>query len=105
VFGACSGVHFLSTHPYERFPALSNGKVAGILASIAAQAALAQGQTPRLEPALTCRAGQTIRELQTLLIQSTTGLVVVLGANGSIVGVITLHDLLRAEFRKAESAE
>jgi CIC family chloride channel protein len=93
------------TQPYERFPVLSNGKIAGILTRIEAKAALAEGRTPKLEPALTCRAGQTIRELQTLLIESTTGFVVVIDANESIVGVITLHDLLRAEVQKAESAE
>jgi chloride channel protein, CIC family len=95
----------LKAHPYDRFPVLSNGKITGILTRIEAKAALAEGRTPKLEPAATCHANQTIRELQTLLIESTTGFVVVTDANESIVGVITLHDLLRAEVQKAESAE
>ncbi len=95
----------LKTHPYERFPVVNAGKLAGILTRKEAQLALAEKRAPKLEPALTCLGTQTIRDLQTLLIQSTTGFVVVLDTNESVLGVITLHDLLRAEVQKAESAE
>lgn len=44
-------------------------------------------------------------ELQHLLIQSTTQLVVVLDhLGGKPIGLVTLHDLLRAEETLAESA-
>jgi CIC family chloride channel protein len=93
----------LKAHPYERFPVVQDGKPTGILTRKEAQAALAEKRPPKLEPVTSCRADQTIRELQTLLIHSATLFVVVLDANGAVQGVVTLHDLLRAEVQKAES--
>jgi CIC family chloride channel protein len=93
----------LKSHPYERFPVVQDGKPTGVLTRKEAQAALAEKRPPKLEPVTTCRADQTIRDLQTLLIDSTTQFVVVVDDDGRIQGVITLHDLLRAEVQKAES--
>jgi len=93
----------LKTHPYERFPVVQEGKLTGVLTRKEAQTALAEKRPHKLEPATTCRAEQTIRELQTLLINSTTQFVVVVDDNGVVQGEITLHDLLRAEVQKAES--
>jgi CIC family chloride channel protein len=91
----------LKAHPYDRFPVLLDGKLAGVLTRKEALAALAENRPPQLEPATTCKLDQTVRELQQLLIDSTTQFVVVLDAAGAIFGVITLHDLLRAEVVKA----
>jgi CIC family chloride channel protein len=91
----------LKAHPYSRFPVASDGKPEGILTRAEAEAALAGNRPPQLEAAAACRADQTIRELQTLLIGSTTNFVVVVDGGGRILGVITLHDLLRAEVQKA----
>ena len=93
----------LKGHPYERFPVVQDGKPIGVLTRKEAQAALAEKRPHKLDPLTTCRADQTIRELQTLLIHSTTQFVVVLDDQGALQGVITLHDLLRAEVQKAES--
>lgn len=91
----------LQSHPYSRFPVVRAGKVEGILTRTEAEAALAAKRAPKLEAVTTCRADQTIRELQTLLISSTTNFVVVMDGGPDILGVITLHDLLRAEVEKA----
>jgi chloride channel protein, CIC family len=93
----------MKSHPYERFPVVQDGKPTGVLTRKEAQAALAEKRPPTLEPVTTCRAEQTIRDLQTLLINSTTQFVVVVDERGAVQGVITLHDLLRAEVQKAES--
>jgi CIC family chloride channel protein len=93
----------LKSHPYERFPIVKDGKPTGVLTRKEAQTALAENRPPKLEPATTCRGDQTIRELQTLLINSTTQFVVVVDDSGVVQGEITLHDLLRAEVQKAES--
>jgi CIC family chloride channel protein len=96
----------LQAHPYQRFPVASAGKLAGILTRKEAEAALTEKRAPRLEPATTCLPGQTIRQLQALLIESSTGLVVLTAADGqAVLGVVTLHDLLRAEVEKARSSE
>jgi CIC family chloride channel protein len=91
----------LDSHPYERFPVVMNGKLAGILTRREATAALAAKRPPNLELATTCGPKQTILELQKLLIESTTQFVVMVESNGSVRGVITMHDLLRAEVEKA----
>lgn len=91
----------LKAHPYDRFPVMQEGKLAGILTRAEAQAALDQKRPPVLQPATTCNAQKTILDLQNLLIESTTQFVVVTGPGDSILGVITLHDLLRAQVEKA----
>jgi chloride channel protein, CIC family len=96
----------LKTHPYQRFPVTKEGTLAGILTRKEAEAALAAKRAPRLEPATTCQPGHTIRQLQALLIESSTGLVALTGADGlAVLGVVTLHDLLRSEVEKARSSE
>jgi len=47
---------------------------------------------------MTCQPSQSIRELQTSLIESETGLVgLVEPAKDRLIGIVTLHDLLRRE--------
>jgi len=96
----------LKAYPYERFPVVIGGKLAGILTRKEAQAALAQKQLPKLEAAATCLPSQTIRQLQVLLIESPTHLVALTDEDGqTVLGVVTLHDLLRAEVEKAKTSE
>jgi CIC family chloride channel protein len=91
----------LQAHPYERFPVVRDGALTGILTRREASAAATGNRPPVLEPATTCRPDQTILELQNLLIESTTQFVVVKDRDGEVKGVITLHDLLRAQVQKA----
>ncbi len=93
-------------HPYERFPVVGENGVSGMLTRKEAEAAVAEKRAPKLEPAVTCLREQTIRELQKLLIASTTQSVVMLDApGGQVIGIVTLHDLLRAESNRAERAD
>ncbi len=88
----------LRQYPYGRFPVIEDGKLKGILTRAHATEALESNLQPVLEPAITCIPTETIRELQFRLIESTTGFVSVLDRNGgSMIGLVTLHDLLRAE--------
>jgi CBS domain-containing protein len=49
---------------------------------------------------------QTVAKLQHLLIESDTHFVVVLERNeGDVIGLVTLHDLLRAESEMAQKAK
>ena len=85
---------------------VKEGKLAGILTRKEAQAALAENRLPRLEPATTFLPGQTIRQLQARLIESTTQLVVLTDPAGqNVLALVTLHDLLRAEVEKAKGGE
>jgi len=88
----------LRNQPYQRFPVMHNGAPAGILTRKEAEAAIAESRAPRLDPLVTCLPNQSIRELQAKLIDSTSLMVVLLDRpSGSILGLVTLHDLLRAE--------
>lgn len=88
----------LQTHPFQRFPVLQNGKIAGVLTRKAAERAIAASEFPPLEPAITCVPSQTIRELQSMLIESTSLMVILVNEpDGNMLGIVTLHDVLRAE--------
>jgi CIC family chloride channel protein len=88
----------LKTHPYQRFPVVLNGTVSGILTRKEAQAALQEKRPPKPETAVTCLPQQTIADLQNRLIESTSLIVVLLDQpGGKVLGLVTLHDLLRAQ--------
>jgi chloride channel protein, CIC family len=93
----------LRAHPYQRFPVINKEKPIGILTRKEAEAALAEKRLPKFDPVITCLPTQTIRELQGKLIESTSLLIVVVdGPEGGVLGVVTLHDLLRAEVAMAK---
>jgi CIC family chloride channel protein len=94
----------LGSHPYRRFPVVQNGSLAGLLTRKEAEAAVGERRAPKLEAAVTCLPGQTIRELQGRLIESNSLIVVLLDRpGGQVLGVVTLHDLLRAEAAISEA--
>lgn len=88
----------LAAHPYQRFPVVQQGTITGILTRKEAQAAFAEKRPPRLELPITCLPQQTIRELQGKLIESTSLIAIILDRpGGQVLGLVTLHDMLRAE--------
>ena len=96
----------LEHHPYQRFPIVQNGQLGGILSRKEAQSALAEHRAPKLDTATVCFPNQTIRDLQRLLIESPTQFTVLLDRpGGKIIGLVTLHDLLRAEVAMAKGTD
>jgi len=96
----------LDKHPYQQFPVLRAGKLGGIMTRTEAVAALAQNRPPNLSPASTCLREHTVASLQKLLIESDTLFVVILDRqDGDVIGLVTLHDLLRAESMMAQQAK
>ena len=88
----------LRAHPYQRFPVVLNGTVTGILTRKEAEAALLAKRPPSLEPVVTCLRRDSIAILQDRLIESNSLIVVLLDRpGGHMLGVVTLHDLLRAQ--------
>jgi CIC family chloride channel protein len=93
----------LNANPYQRFPVIQKGKLAGILTRREAEAAVKDDRRPVLQPATTCLPDQTVRELQGLLIESPAQFVVLSSAqDGAMIGIVTLHDLLRIQAEKAK---
>jgi CIC family chloride channel protein len=93
----------LKAHPYSRFPVFTEGRLAGVLTRAEAERCAQNSLPPQLGPALTCQPHQTIRHLQHLLIESSTFMVVLVDQTGGrVLGLVTLHDLLRAETRVSQ---
>lgn len=87
----------LQGHPYRFFPVMISDKPQ-MLSRKEVEAALTENRAPRVEPAITCLPTQTIRDLQMLLVEAQQAVVLVLDApGGKILGLVTLHDLLRAQ--------
>jgi len=94
-----------AAHPYQQFPVVYDGTLQGVLLRKAAERALAQNTPVPVLPATTCLRHETIGQLQQLLIDSDTQFVVVLDRpQGRVVGLVTLHDLLRAQTMYAQES-
>lgn len=86
----------LEQNQFKRFPVVENETLIGCLERREAERAIAQGRTPVLEKVATCRRSFTIAEVARLLIEAPGGFAV-LEAGDKPAGIITLHDLLRAQ--------
>jgi chloride channel protein, CIC family len=86
----------LEKNQFKRFPVIDDGKVIGCLTREEMQSAIDENRPPILEKAATCRRSFTIAEVARLLIEAPGGFAV-LEAGDKPAGIITLHDLLRAQ--------
>ncbi len=97
-------VRLLKSHPYQRFPVVRNGMLAGVLTRKEAERAMAEKREPRVEAAVTCLPAEKVGELQGKVIESNSLMVVMVDRpGGQVLGVVTLHDVLRAEAAMAEA--
>jgi CIC family chloride channel protein len=99
---------FLAANPHERFPVVTDDRLQGVLVRREAVLALAAGQSPPLETAVVCRPDSSLREVADLIVGSPSGLLVLLdvtGKDGRVVGLITTHDILRAQKNFAREQE
>jgi CIC family chloride channel protein len=88
----------LESHPYACFPWAPEGEALAVVTREALEEALKKGRKPRLETAITCTAENTIAEAAERFIDTHLGFLVVTDAEGgSVVAILTLHDLLRAQ--------
>jgi len=95
----------LDEQPYQQFPVVKEGQLAGILTRYEAVDSLEENREPKLSKAAVCLREQTVAELQYLLLNSDTQLVLLLDRKqGEVIGLITLHDLLRAELTLAQKS-
>jgi CIC family chloride channel protein len=93
----------LRKNPYERFPVVLNGNLEGVITRREVELSLSEKRAARLQPPITCLRNETIGDLQNRLIESSTLVVILLDQpKGKVIGLVTLHDLLRAESDAAE---
>ncbi len=102
----------LAAHPaFERFPVstdpTADHPAPGLLLRSETAFAMAGGKPAPIHTASTCLRDATIGEAQTLLIESSHGMVLILdkAEGGVVVGLLTLHDLLRAQDALAQQAD
>ena len=93
----------LKEYEFKHFPVMHEGGPVGIAARAELSEALAEKRPPKLVPAVRCEPRQTIRELQTLLLESPSGMAVVCDGP-KLLGIVTLHDLLRAQINAAQNS-
>ena len=85
-------------HPFAHFPFVSDGRLRGIVSRSDILSALLAGGTPEVRRAVTCHPDQSVREIGDKFIDSPANILVVVSREGeAVVGIITLHDLLRAQ--------
>jgi len=93
----------LQNHPYTQFPVVMNGQICGVLTREEATRAIREKRPPAVVEATVCRPELSLREVEMQLIESKTGLLLLQEqASGPLVGILTLHDILRAQQAAAE---
>lgn len=96
---------FLDGHGHDRFPVVLDGRLAGVLTRQEAVAALTESRAPVPEAAVTCPPATTVREVAAMIVESPSGLIVLVGKNGGVNAVVTMHDLLRAQMNFANDQQ
>lgn len=93
----------LAKHPYSRFPVILNGELRGIVTRRAMESAVLQKKAPDILPVPTCVPNLAIRDSANKMIDSPTGLLLIVDPEStSVIGLATLHDLLRAQVSLSE---
>ena len=88
----------IGRYPYNAFPLVIDGVLSGVVFREQILSALHAGTPPEVRKAVTCHPDQTVREVGDMFIESPGNvLVVVAREDGSVRGIITLHDLIRAQ--------
>ena len=93
----------IAQHPYSRFPVVLDGQLKGIVMRKAIETALAQKKPPEFQPGVTCPLNHAIRKAANRIIESPSGMLLLVDpGKGTVVSLITLHDLLRAQVSISE---
>ena len=93
----------IAHHPYRNFPVVINDQLKGVAGRREIEAAISEHRPLRMETIPACRPGDTIRESQDILIESPTQTLVLNDKpDGKVLGIVTLHDVLRAQVSMSE---
>lgn len=84
--------------PYNNFPVELDGRLRGVLTRQQIHEAVLRREPPEVRNVVTCYPDQSVREIGDKFIESPNNVLVVVGREtGAIQGIITLHDLIRAQ--------
>lgn len=87
----------LAANRFDRFPLVLEGRLAGVIERGGVLAALKKGEAPQPEAAVVCDPDRAIHDASDLFIKSRGGFLVLAREEGRVEGIVTLHDLLRAQ--------
>lgn len=93
----------LARYPFQCFPVETADGQRGLVTRRELENALARGTRPAVERAVFCRPTEILEDIQMRLLESPTGMMLVTDEEGGpVVGLFTLHDLLRAQAAVSE---
>jgi len=93
----------LETCPYAQFPVITDGQIRGVLTREEASRAFSEKRPPVLVEATVCPPQLPLHDVEMRLIESQTGFLLLQEhPGGPLVGILTLHDILRAQQAAAE---
>jgi CIC family chloride channel protein len=87
----------LARHPYSNFPVVKSGRLSGVLTRKEIERSLLMENDVVPEPAVTAQPAENIGVIQGRLIQSGAGVIALCDRQESLLGIVTLHDLIRAQ--------
>lgn len=88
----------LDSYPFNVFPVFSGPEITGTVTRSQIQDALTNNRTPQMQEAGVCFADQTVKEVGNKFVESATSVLIVYDRDtNAIKGIITLHDLIRAQ--------
>ncbi|WP_221029360.1 chloride channel protein [Actomonas aquatica] len=91
-------VKLLEEHHHDCFPVVIDRKLQGAITREHLQRIVDFDEAPIIDPVATCRRDATIRDVQSKVIESPANMIVIVGGEDEVViGIMTLHDILRAE--------
>ncbi|HPA18709.1 MAG TPA: chloride channel protein [Verrucomicrobiae bacterium] len=96
--------HILASTPHHQYPLVSDERLVGILSRGAIEVALATGHPPDVQPPRTIAPDATLQAAEMALIESPSHILVIKrpGPESLVLGVLTLHDILRRQIHFAE---
>ncbi len=85
-------------HAYNYFPVETDGRLRGIVSRKQMLEAAQSGVPPEIQRAATCRPDQTVRDIGDKFMETPSNVLIVVDpGTDAIRGIITLHDLIRAQ--------
>lgn len=88
----------LAASTHDRFPIVIDSQLKGVITREHMERVIEKSEAPIIDPVATCRRDDTIRDIQGKIIESPGNMVVIVGGeNNHVIGLMTLHDILRAE--------
>ena len=90
-------------HTFSCFPWVEAGRLCGIITRREMEQSLITGSEAQPSEFTTASPKEDIRTIQSRLITTKTGMLVICDSKENVLGVVTLHDLLRAQMAYGES--